>query len=207
MFLQNVDTETRQQIENLLALYYRSGGEIPIHLGSLIDLLANLIDKEIILKSYDSSKKSDRGHVMPFQGGFNIWLNRLTPFVQRRFTAAHEAGHILRTFDYNCGKDQMSKQRIGRESNCIFRNMKEEYICDDIACYILCPQELVIKFIEDFHNIPCQLELFRKRQETSFVARLKLISKIFEIPTAEFYRYIKRQFGEEKILSLINSSQ
>ena len=204
MFLKNIDAETRQQIDDLLALYYENGGEIPIHLESLIDLLADLINKKIILKWYNSSEKRDRGSVVPSQGGFNIWLNRLMPFVQRRFTAAHEVGHIIHTFDYT---KENPRQRPERESTCIIKNMKEEYICDDIACFILCPQELVIKFIEDFYNIPCQLELFRKKQESSFVARLRLKSKIFEVPTAEFYGYIKRQLGEEKISSLKNSTQ
>ncbi len=202
MFLKNIDTETRQQIDNLLALYYKNGGGLPLDIELLIKLLAGLIDNEIELIEDFRLKRG--GTLNPIRWGFRIYISHNDLLLQKRFTIGHEIGHILHTFDYT---EDIPRQKSGRESNCIFRNMNEEYICDDIACYLLCPQELVIKFIEDFHNIPCQLELFRKKQVLPFVARLKLISKIFGIPLAEFYRYIKRQFGEEKILSLINSSQ
>jgi len=201
MFLKNIDAETRQQIENLLALYYKSGGGLPVDIELLIKLLAKLIDNEIeIIKDFIIKKG---GILSPVQWGFRIYVGYTNLLFQKRFTIGHEIGHILHTFDYT---EDVPQQKPERESNCIFKNMGEEYICDDIACYLLCPQELVIKFMEDFHNIPCQLELFRKKQTSPFTARLKLISKIFGIPSAEFYRYVKRQFGEEKILSLVNST-
>jgi Zn-dependent peptidase ImmA (M78 family) len=204
MFLERVDVETRQQIDNLLALYDKNEGGIPTHLGLLMDLLADLIKKEILLKWYSSPEKGDWGTTGVFKGGFNININRSKPFVHRRFTVAHEIGHILRTFDYTI---ETPRQKPERESSCIFRNMKEEYICDEIACYILCPQELVIKFLGDFDNIPCQLELFRKKQMPPYYAKMKLLAGIFDIPLSKLIWYVKRQFGEEKILSLINSSQ
>lgn len=198
--------ETRQQIKNLLALYYKNGGGLPINIELLVKLLAELIDNkiEIIEDFRQSHRKTRKGYISPIRWGFLIYINHFNPLVQKRFTISHEIGHILHTYDYT---EERPEQISGRKSSMIFPNEKEEHICDDIACYILCPQELVIKFIEDFHNIPCQLELFRKKQVSPFVARLKLISKIFGIPSAEFYKHIKRQFGEEKLLSLINSSQ
>jgi Zn-dependent peptidase ImmA (M78 family) len=205
MFLQGIDTETRQQIENLLALYYKNGGDVPIHLGLLIDLLAELIKKEITLLRMSSSRRKNRGLVQPHRGGFDIEVNFLNPLPQRRFTVAHEIGHILHTFDYTVETPQ---QRPERASYANFRvNKNEEYICDEIACYILCPQELLVKFLEDFHNIQCQLELFRKKQIPPYYAKMKLLARIFDIPLSKLIWYIKRQFGEEKILSLINSSQ
>ena len=202
MFLQGVDTETRRQIDNLLVLYYKNGGELPVNIELLIKLLARLIDNEIeIIEDFWDKR---RGITFPVRWGFRIYVSHSDPIVQKRFTTVHEIGHILHTYDYN--EDEIPRQKFGGESSLIFPKKSEEYICDEIACYILCPQELVIKFLEDFDNIPCQLELFRKKQVSPFIARLKLISEIFGVPSAEFYRHIKRQFGEEKILSLINST-
>ncbi|MFH1565193.1 MAG: ImmA/IrrE family metallo-endopeptidase [bacterium] len=204
MLLQGIDSETHQQIDKLLALYYKSGGGLPIDLNLLINLLAKLIDNYIeLIEDFWNEKR--RGITSPVRWGFFIYVNHFDSSVQKRFTVGHEIGHILHTYDYN--EYEIPRQRPFRESSVIFRNEKEELICDEIACYILCPQELLIKFLEDFDNIPCQLELFRKKQESSFVARLRLISKIFKIPSAEFYKHIKRQFGKEKLLSLINSNK
>lgn len=204
MLLQGIDTETRQQIDNLLALYYKNGGGLPVDIELLIKLLARLTDNyiEIIEDSWSARK---RGYCSPVRWGFFIYVNHFDSSVQKRFTVGHEIGHILHTYDYN--EYEIPRQRPYRESSVVFRNEEEERICDEIACYILCPQELVTKFLEDFHNIPCQLELFRRRERPPFHTKLKLISEIFGIPLPKFCWYIKRQFGEEKILSLINSSQ
>ena len=204
MFLENIDAETRRQIDNLLALYYKNGGGLPVDIELLTKLLARLIDSDIeLIEDFWSKRK--RGITSPVRWGFRICVNHSDSLFQKRFTIGHEIGHILHTYDYN--EYEIPRQKPYRESPMIFPNKEEENICDEIAGYILCPQELLIKFLEDFHNIPCQLELFRKKQVSPFVARLKLISKIFGIPSAEFYKHIKRQFGEEKLLSLINPAQ
>ncbi len=202
MFLENIDAETRQQIDNLLALYYKNGGRLPIDFELLIKLLAKLTDNYIeIIEDFWNEKR--RGITSPVRWGFRIYVNHSDSLIQKRFTIGHEIGHILHTYDYS--EYEVPRQRFGKESSIIFLHENEERICDEIACHILCPQELVIKFLEDFNNIPYQLELFRKKQVSPLGVRLRLISKIFEIPSAEFYKHIKRQFGEEKILSLKNS--
>ncbi|MBU2082293.1 ImmA/IrrE family metallo-endopeptidase [Patescibacteria group bacterium] len=203
MFLKNIDAETRQQIDNLLVLYYKSGGEIPINFELLIKLLARLTDNYIEIIEDFQSKKG--GILSPVRWGFRVYVGQSDSLFQKRFTIGHEIGHILHTYDYN--EYEIPRQKPYRESPMIFPNKEEENICDEIAGYILCPQELLIKFLEDFHNIPCQLELFRRRERPPFHAKLKLLSEIFEIPISKFCWYIKRQFGEEKLLSLINSTK
>ena len=202
MFLQGVDTETRQQIDNLLVLYYKRGGGLPVDIELLIKSLSRLTDNYIeIIEDFWSTRK--KGYTSPVRWGFRIYVGYSDSLFQKRFTIGHEIGHILHTYDYT---EEMPTQRPWRRSPMIFPNREEECICDEIAGYILCPQELVIKFLEDFQNIPCQLELFRKRQGPPFHAKLKLLSEIFGIPLPKFCWYIKRQFGKEKLLSLINSA-
>ncbi len=200
MFLKQIDTETRQQIDNLLVLYSKNGGGLPVNIELLINLLARLIDNKIELIERDCGDRG--GYTFPVRGGFFICVPLLDSFVHTRFPIGHEIGHIFHTFDYT---EEIPTQRPGRKSSVVFPNKEEECICDEISGYILCPQELVIKFLEDFCNIPCQLELFCKRQRPTYYAKMKLISEIFGIPISKFNWYIKKQFGEEKLSSLTNS--
>lgn len=197
-----VDFEIHQQIDNLLALYSRRNGDrLPVDVEILVNLLAKLIDKKIELVERDVN---GRGYTVSVQGGFLIYVNHSDTLSQKRFTIGHEIGHILHTFDYT---KETPHQRPERASYAFYSIRKEEEsICDEIAMYILCPQKLLIEILKGFSNIPCQLDLLRKKQIPPYYSRMKLLSEIFDSPLSKFIWYIERRFGEEKLLSWINST-
>lgn len=210
MFLQQVDSETHQQIDNLLVLYNKNEGKLPVDVELIVDSLADLIGKEISLIEKDFGDKRSRdfvspGLVLPIQGGFCIEVNHFNSCIEKRFTVGHEIGHILHTFDYTI---ETPRQIPARASYGAFRvNDEEEDICDEIAMYIFCPWELVVNFVNNFHSIPCQIELFREKQKPAYLLRMEWICKKFGISISKFEWYVKKHFGEEKLLSLKNSTQ
>jgi len=201
MFLKNIDTETRQQIDNLLTLYYKNGGGLPVDIELLIASLCRVIDVDIELHERFFCLRNNRGLLMPIENGFVIEVNRLDTFAERRVTVGHEIGHILYSFDYDLY--EIPQQKPERQSTSIFPNKTVEQICDEIASYILCPPDLLADFLKHFDEILYQPDLFAEKQQTVFLFRMNFIAKKFGIPLAQLYRYIILQFGKEKLVSLI----
>ena len=201
MFLQNIDAETRQQIDNLLALYQKSGGGLPVDIELLIASLCKVIDVDIELHERFFCLRNNRGLLMPIENGFSIEVNRLDTFAERRVTIGHEIGHILYSFDYDLY--EIPQQKPERKSTTIFPNKTVERICDEIAGYILCPPDLLTDFLEHFDEILYQPDLFAEKQQTVFLFRMNFMAKKFGIPLTQLYRYIILQFGKEKLIRLI----
>ena len=205
MFLENIDFETRQQIENLLILYNKNGGGLPVNVELLIKSLSELIYCRIEL--VEILKESKAACLLPIEYGFRIYISEKDTNIEKHFSVGHEIGHILYSFDYD--SYLIPQQKPKEQSTIIFPNKRIEQICDEIAGYIFCPSDMLMDFLEHFGEIPYQyqLELFTEKQESLFAYRMNFVAKKFGIPLTKLCQYIVSQFGKEKLLSLINFSQ
>ena len=201
MFLKNIDAETRQQIDNLLALYYKNGGGLPVDVELLITSLCEAIDVQVEVCERLFCLRKNRGFLMPIENGFVIEINHLDTSAEKRFTIGHEIGHIFYSFDYDLY--EIPQQKPGRQSTSCFPNKMVEQICDEIAYFILCSLDLLTDFLEHFNKILYQPDLFTEKQQTLFLFRMNFIAKKFGIPLLQLYRYIISQFGKEKLVCLI----
>lgn len=190
MLLERVDSETREKINTLSRLYKQHGGEIPLDIELMQDCLVKLIDKDIEVV-WRNLKKTGAGYVWPQKGGFRITLNDNDCLNNQRFTFCHEAGHILYCFDYI---KELPCQKSDRLSSIFCRNAEIEDICDEISMVLLCPPVLVEKFLkEEFWRLPCQLELFRKKQRLPETARLRIMANdIFGVPLRRLIWHIRK---------------
>ncbi|CAH7234700.1 Peptidase_M78 domain-containing protein [Vibrio chagasii] len=134
--LQQFEKVTPDKLLQDLGLY-----AVPVNVEEVCRRLDVELSKKVSLSSMNYS-----GEISSDSNGISIWVNPLDSDNRRRFTIAHELGHLVHDIIPELGNDnsikysdtQKTLKRDGRQA-------PEEYRANDFAAKLLMPEKLILE--------------------------------------------------------------
>lgn len=184
----------QKKVDDLMALYKKVWGRIPVDVKQLVQCLEKTINREIDFYGYYHTEdyyKIGKAAMFPHCENISDINNYPMPHIivfghrdlnQQRIDTGHEIIHFL-LIDLEYELQILPRERVPLYSK------EAEDICDELGVCLVCPPDEVRRFLCS------QME----QGKLPKFAILKKMAKNFEVPVIDLLKMLKSRFNNQKI--------